>query len=278
VENASPVTFQSNSFPGAKSIEPDDLVAFVGKKPLVLDSQNAQPKGLDFVPSSGPVAPLPSVYDRIGGISVSSSTPGDFELLVEGSLTGSFQGEEEVIARYKGELPVDILFPPRFEGQVRVRIAGEKPVFMPFLALLGDNSLAKDMPADDSADTLFVPGFAVSGDLVTKDHYWKPSKGRAGEWWEVDLKRVENLNAFGVWARIDRPDSFWEKFHIATSTTGLFQGEETTLVTEKAFSKAPGPNRVYRFTPTPGRYIRVYGDVDQADVGLQLFGVYGIRH
>ncbi len=278
VENASPVTLQSNLFPGAKSVEADDLVTYVGKKPLVLDSLSDQPKGLDFVPSSGPVAPLPTVYDRIGGITVSSSSPGDFDLIVEGSLTGNFQGEEEVIARYRGELPVDVLFPPRFEAQVRVRVAGDKPMFMPFLALLGDNSIAKDMPADDSADTLFVPGFAVSGDLTTRDHFWKPAKGRAGEWWEVDLKRTENLNAFSVLARVDRPDSFWEKFHIAVSTTGLFQGEETVLVTEPSFSHRPGPNRVYRFAATQGRYVRVYGDVDQENVGLQSFGVYGIRH
>jgi hypothetical protein len=134
------------------------------------------------------------------------------------------------------------------------------------------------MPADDSADTLFVPAYAVDGQTTTREHYWKPAKGRAGEWWEVDLKRSEVINQFAILARIDRPDSFWNKFHIAVSNTGLFQGEETTVVTEADFAHAPGPLRVYKTTPIQARYIRVYGDVDQADVGLQMFGVYGIRH
>ena len=128
----------------------------VGKKPLALDSQNSTPKLSEFVLSNGPVAMVPTIYDRVGGISISSSNPGTFELVVEGSLTGFFEGEEQVIGRYRGELPVDIVFPPRFAAQVRTRVVAEKPTYLTFSALLGDNSMAKHQPADDSGDAVSV--------------------------------------------------------------------------------------------------------------------------
>lgn len=277
IENASPLSLQSNVFIGTKSTELADIATVVGKKPLALDSQNSTPKLSEFVLSNGPVAMVPTIYDRVGGISISSSNPGTFELVVEGSLTGFFEGEEQVIGRYRGELPVDIVFPPRFAAQVRTRVVAEKPTYLTFSALLGDNSMAKHQPADDSGDTLFVPALAVDGDTTSPDHAWKPPKGKAGEWWEVDLKYQQTIDAVSVLAPPTHPDDFWSKFHVSISSTGLFKGEETLVATETNFSQRPGPLRIYRFPATPGRYIRVYGDQDQTGVLLQQFGVYGIK-
>lgn len=278
VENASPLTLQSNVFIGAKSTDIEDLATVVGKKPLALASEDSRPKANEFVLSNGPVAMIPTIYDRVGGISISSSHPGIYEFVVEGSLTGAFQGEEKAIASYKGELPVDIIFPPCFAAQVRTRVIAEKPTYLAFSALLGDNSMAKDHPADDSGDTLFKPAIAVDGDTTTVDHFWQPPKGKAGEWWEVDLKYEQTIDAVSVLAPPSHTNDFWSKFHISVSSNGLFKGEEKVIVTELDFSQTPGPKRTYRFPPTPGRYVRIYGDQDQSGVKLQQFGVYGIKH
>ena len=278
IENVSPLSLQSNIFPKLPSVEIEDVATIVGKRPLALDSQNELPKRADLVASEGPIATIPSVYDRLGGVSVSSSQPGDVEVFVESSLSGYFQGEEEVISTYKGEMPIDIIFPPRFAAQVRVRLKGAKPQWLPFIALLGDNSMAKNKPADDSGDTLFLPGLAVDGDTSPGGQVWKPPHGRSGEWWEVDLKNDQVVNTISIMAPPNQPTSFWQKFHVAISSTGLFKGEETTLFSETSFSKVPGPIRIYTFLPVTGRYIRLYGDVDQEGVQLQQIGVYGLKH
>ena len=277
IENTNPLTLQSNQFPWMKSTALSAIADIVGKSPISLDSTNEKPGTDDFVPSIGAIAQIPSMFDRLGGISVSSTHLGEMEVVVEGSLTGAFRGEEEVLARYKGQLPVDITFPPRFVMFVRVRQVAEKPSFIAFLALLGDNSMARNKPADDSGDTLFKPSLAVDGDIVTTDNAWIPPTGKAGDWWEVDLKLDQTLTAFSVLANPASPDDFWKKFHIAVSSTGLFKGEETTVVTETDWTKRPGPLRVYRIPSVTGRYVRVYGDIDQQGVQLKQFGVYGIK-
>lgn len=199
------------------------------------------------------------------------------EIVVEGSLTGNFLGEEEVLARFKGELPVELTWPPKFEMVVRVRQIAQKPAYVSFLALLGDNSMAHDRPADDSGDTLFTPGRAVDGDTTSPDHAWSPPRGRAGEWWEVDLKYDRTIEAFSVLPGPEKPDGFWQKFHISVSSSGLFKGEEITVVTETDWTQKPGPLRVYRIPPVVGRYVRIYGDQNQQGVQLQQFGVYGVK-
>jgi hypothetical protein len=278
VENASPLTLQSNVFGGVKSTDLADIASVVGRKPLALSSEESKPKPSDFVLSNGPIAMVPSIYDRVGGISISSSNPGIYEVVVEGSLTGLFQGEEQVFASYKGEMPVDMIFPPRFSAQVRTRVIAEKPTYFPFSALLGDNSMAKDHPADDSGDTLFKPAIAVDGDTTSIDHAWQPPKGKAGEWWEVDLKSDQIIDAVSILAPPSHPNDFWGKFHISVSSSGLFKGEEKVVAVEVNFNQTPGPQRIYRFPATVGRYVRIYGDQDQTGVQLQQVGVYGIKH
>ncbi len=195
------------------------------------------------------------------------------EVVVEGSLSGAFQGEEEVLARYKGDLPAEITFPPRIVSQVRIR--GALQGRAAFLALLGDHSMARNMPAEDSEDTLITPGLAVDGDSTSLSHFWAPKSGAAGTWWGVDLKGDHTVSAVAILANVAAPNNFWGKFHVAVSSTGLFRGEETTVVAETNWEKKPGPLRVYRFAPTVARYIRVIGDEDRKDVQLQQFSVYG---
>lgn len=277
IENVSPMTMQSNSFPWLKSADLGDIAAVTGKMPIALDNRNEKPELMDLVNPVGSVAQLPTIYDRFGGVNVASPQQGDIELVVEGSLSGAFEGEQEVLARYKGPLPIDLSFPSRFEMFLRVQPVGAKPVNLTMTALLGDNSMAKDMAADDSGDTLFTPSYAIDGDTITTDNAWKPPKGKAGEWWEVDLKGDKVMTAFSIMPSLASPNDFWTKFHIAISSTGLFKGEETTVLTETNWPAKPGPLRIYRFPPVTGRYIRIYGDVDQQGVQLKQFGVYGVK-
>ena len=278
IENVNPMTLQSNSFSGTKSVDIGEIADVVGKPPIVLDNQkNDRPANIDFVPSVGAFAQVPSIYDRLGGVRVAATRDEAMEIVVEGSLSGAFQGEEEVLARFTGQVPVELTFPPRFELFVRVLHVTQTPTYLSFFALLGDNSMARDMPADDNANSLFTPGYAVDGDVTTTDNAWRPPKGKSGDWWEVDMRSDRNMTAFSILPNPLSPNDFWTKFHVSISSTGLFKGEETTVVTETNWQERPGPLRVYRFAPVTGRYIRIYGDQDQTGVQLKQFGVFGVK-
>jgi len=276
IENTNPMTLQSNLFAGSPSIEIEDVADIIGKKPVVLNSQNDKPKSGPFLPSAGILAALPTIYDHLSGVSVSSLVKPASEVVVEGSLTGAFLGEEEVLARYKGELPIDITFPPRTVTAVRIKGVPQSP--SSYLILLGDQSLAKNRQAEDDVDTIAVPNESVDGDTRSPDHGWKPKHGKAGEWWAVDLKEESTLTTFTILPNLKDPNGFWNKFRILVSTTGEFHGEETTVVTETNWSQKPGPLRTYKIAPTVGRYIRIIGDVDQEGVQLVQFGAYGLSH
>ncbi len=274
IENAGPMTLQSNTFVGANSLAIEDLAEISGIKPLAFDNQEARTHSNPFITSIGTLAALPSLFDHVCGVSVSSTIKPDSEIVVEGSLTGAFQGEQEVFAQYKGVLPMEITFPPRTALFVRIQGVSQTPAA--FLTLLGDQSLAKNHQAEDSADSILKPDEAVDGDTTSPDHGWQPPTGKAGDWWQVDLKAEQNLTAVTIVPSLLDKNGFWEKFHVQVSTSGAFRGEEVTVVTETNWSQRPGTKRIYRFAPTKGRYIRVIGDVDQAGVRLVQFGAYGL--
>ena len=276
IENTNPMTLQSNIFVRVGSDQIEDLADIVGPKPLTLDNQVEKPKSGPFVTSVGLLAQMPSLYDRLSGVNVASMVKADDEVVVEGSLTGSFAGEEEVLARYKGPIPVELTFPPRTVNFVRIQ--GVPKVPAAFLGLMGDQSLARGKEAEDNADTILVPNEAIDGDLITPDHGWHPQTGKAGEWWQVDLKDAQTITTVSILANTKDPNAFWSKFHIAVSLTGEFHGEETTVAVETDWTKKPGPQRIYRVAPTVGRYIRIVGDVDQANVLMAQFQVFGISH
>jgi len=143
---------------------------------------------------------------------------------------------------------------------------------------MGDQSLCRGKDTEDSADTILQPNEAVDGDTISPDHGWHPATGKAGEWWQVDLKDPQTVTTLSILANTKDPNAFWTKFHIVTSLTGEFHGEETMVATETDWSKKPGPQRVYKISPTVCRYIRIVGDVDQAGVLLAQFQAYGISH
>lgn len=276
IENTSPMTLNSNNFIGTPSLDIEDLAQVTGPNPLVLTSSNDRLRSATFLPSAGPLAALPTIYDHLGGVSISGLLNPAGEAVVEGSLTGAFQGEEEVLARYKGTFPVEITFPQRTVTAVRVK--GVSQSRSAYLILLGEQSLAKNKPAEDDADTIAVPNSAVDGDTRSLDHGWSPKNGKAGEWWGVDLHDPVTLTMLTIRPKSKDPNGFWSKFRILISTTGEFHGEETTVVTETDWSQRPGPIRTYRIAPTVGRYIRIVGDVDQSNVLLDQFCAYGINH
>jgi len=276
IENTNPMTLQSNTYVRAGSDQIEDLADIVGPKPLALDNQVEKPKSGPFVTSVGMLAQMPSLVDRLCGVNVASMVKPDDEVVVEGSLTGSFLGEEEVLARYKGTIPIELTFPPRTVNFVRIKGVPQVPAA--FLALMGDQSLCRGKDTEDSADTILLPNEAVDGDTISPDHGWHPATGKAGEWWQVDLKDPQTVTTLSILANTKDPNAFWTKFHIVTSLTGEFHGEETMVATETDWSKKPGPQRVYKISPTVCRYIRIVGDVDQAGVLLAQFQAYGISH
>ncbi len=268
LEDCYPVTVQANRFYGVASAGLEEIADVTGKDPLWLHNTVETHDGPILAASNGNAAFLPGLLDPLGGISVADYDKAK-EAIVQGSLTGKFEGEEYEIGRLAGAPPVDLDFPPRAAPFVRVLGAG--PGTGAFIARIGDSSIARRRTASASGgDGVENP---VSRDWDTPGRAWTPND-QAGQWWQVDLGRLVTIYGFGIAANVTNPDAFWPKFHIAVSETGDFAGEEKIVGAEANWSRRPGPVRVYQIAPIRTRYVRIIGDVGKSGVQLQQFAVY----
>ncbi|WP_025225402.1 right-handed parallel beta-helix repeat-containing protein [Fimbriimonas ginsengisoli] len=271
--NSSPATVQSNTWIYSGALEPtitEDAIAEVtGTRPLFIGNGAEKHTGPDFIPSLGNAASVPSMFDTVGGVSILRLEPKAKSAIVEASLTGVFDGEEFELGRLEG--PGRLCFPSRPARFIRVRGAAASP--SAFLALFGDQSLAK-AHATTSSSGRKLSDFAVDGDWDTPELSWRPDE-KIGENLQVDLHRPCLVDGFAIASNVVNPHDFWSKFHIEVSESGLFSGEEKTVLTEADWDHRPGPVRVYRIPPIRARFVRIVGDVAQKWVQLQEFGVYG---
>jgi parallel beta-helix repeat protein len=271
--NSSPATVQANTWiytgVDAPSVDEDVIAEITGQRPLFISNVAERHVGPEFLPSLGNAAAIPSFMDSVGGVSVLRLDPKAKEAIVEASLTGLFRGEEFELGRLAG--PGRLSFPSRTARFVRVRGADASP--SAFLALLGDQSLAKGHMTEATSGKK-LSDFATDGDWSTPEQSWRPDE-KVGEYVQVDLGRQTFVDGFAIAANVVNPHDFWSKFHIVISDSGLFRGEEQTVVTETDWDRRPGPVRTYRIKPIRARFVRIVGDVAQKDVQLQEFGVYG---
>lgn len=267
---SAPATVQSNTLVNVDDSQGEaGLVDAKGSAPLLVNNTFTRHTGPDLSPSNGELVTLPGVQDRVGGVVLSRAAPKATEAVVFGSLTGRFEGEEFELGRSTKEAKIS--FPARYAAVVRVK--GAERTAASYLALLGDQSLAKGQPTEASSGG-DLADHAVDGDWDSPEKSWRPT-AEAGQWFGVDLHRTAMIDGFAIQANVINPHDFWAKFHIVVSETGQFDGEEQTVVTETNWDGRPGPVRVYPVTPVRARFVRIVADTGQQWVQLQEFAVYG---
>lgn len=120
---------------------------------------------------------------------------------------------------------------------------------------------------------------AVDGDKTSiTTGYWAPinESGTLGDWWQVDLGALHNIYKVIVYAGARNNHDWYSKFHLETSPTGNFTGEQWTVATETNWdlSRNGAQSVIYTFSSPPSRYIRLVSDVTQNYIRLQELEVY----
>lgn len=121
------------------------------------------------------------------------------------------------------------------------------------------------------------PAGANDGDSTdpTKTFYF--GQVHVGDWWRVDMGSSQTINALVVYSWATNYNDIPHKFHLETSTTGNFSGEQLTVATELGWDLG-NPSRpryrIYTFPNVVARYIRFVSDIDQLWTHLQEIEAY----
>ncbi len=107
-------------------------------------------------------------------------------------------------------------------------------------------------------------------------HSWVPGTTVIGNWWKADMGSIQTMNSVVVYSYINNYGDIPHIFHIETSTTGAFSGEQTTVATEPDWWTPNSPRyKIYTFSPISARYVRFVIDVDGQSWGqVQEIEVY----
>jgi|GEM_PF-1906402 len=270
--HSTPSVIQTNTFYGLSELDPNLLIEADGPKPLFLANKTDRHTQADGFISKTNMEAMASAMDTLGGVTVIRLVDKATEAIVEGSLTGKFQGEEYEIARDTGPAPITMTFPERIAPFVRIK--GGEPVTGCFLARLGDTSLGKFRSTDSSSGGN-SSSKAVDSDWISPDSFWTPTNVESGQWWQVDIGHRSTIRSIAIAPGLENPNAFFARFHVLVSDTGAFAGEEQEVVREGNWFNRPGPVRRYKVGGVRGRYVRVVGEVAQKEVQLEEFGIYG---
>lgn len=113
---------------------------------------------------------------------------------------------------------------------------------------------------------------ALDGVCRGDDHAWAPGHVAVGDWFEVDLKKVCEVDGLVLFPRDGNTHDFCRVFRIFGSKTGEFRGEETLLCKETA-----RPHKLvvpYAFPKGGYRYLRLVNDEVVDWVHLEEFEVF----
>ncbi len=127
---------------------------------------------------------------------------------------------------------------------------------------------------------LWEPGYAVDGDTTTVNRFWRtryyPFTLLEGDWWQVKMNETYWINKIAIYQGQGADADFFVKFHIETSLSGEFQGEQDTIaiinnwgVISQNLKKA-----VFEVEPLQTRYIRLVNDLMKDWVALQEVQVF----
>ena len=113
---------------------------------------------------------------------------------------------------------------------------------------------------------------ALDGVYRGDDHAWAPGHVGVGDWFQVDLKKVREVDSVVLFPRNGNTHDFCRVFRILGSKTGEFRGEETLLCKETA-----RPHKLvvpYAFPKGNYRYLRLVNDEVVDWVHLEEFEVF----
>ena len=143
--------------------------------------------------------------------------------------------------------------------------------------LTPDTNLALGQPASAiRSDPNREPGFAVDGDRTNPERTWQTGRLSQqvlpGDWWQVDLFHRYPINRVVVFPYAMNYSDWCSQFHIETSSSGTFSGEQQVVITE---NDTPHQQSVsYDFPQTEARFVRLVCDAVQNWVALQEVEVY----
>ncbi|MCX6923098.1 MAG: right-handed parallel beta-helix repeat-containing protein, partial [Verrucomicrobia bacterium] len=119
-----------------------------------------------------------------------------------------------------------------------------------------ENLAAKGVAsASRSPDTA---GRALDGVYRGDDHAWTPGHVGVGDWFQVDLGKVSQVDSVVLFPRDGNTHDFCRVYRILGSRTGEFRGEETQLCKETARLHALVVP--YAFKQGDYRYVRLVND------------------
>jgi parallel beta-helix repeat protein len=113
---------------------------------------------------------------------------------------------------------------------------------------------------------------AIDGVHRGDDRAWAPGHVRVGDWFQVDLKKVCEVDSVVLFPRDGNTHDFCRVYRIFGSKTGEFRGEETLLCKETA-----RPHKLivpYAFPKGSYRYFRLVNDEIVDWVHLEEFEVF----
>ena len=113
---------------------------------------------------------------------------------------------------------------------------------------------------------------ALDGVYRGDDHAWAAGHVRVGDWFQVDLGKVREVDSVVVFPRDGNTHDFCRVFRILGSRTGEFRGEETELCRETARRHALVVP--YAFAKGSYRYLRLVNDEAVGWVHLEEIEVF----
>ncbi len=138
-------------------------------------------------------------------------------------------------------------------------------------------ALNKLTNANKSPETAYK---AVDGDKIggmgqnyVYSYTWYPGTLYPDDWWQVDLGETKTVQTIVIYPYVNNTGDWLDKFHVVASDTGLFSGEQTTILTV-----TNSPNEPYNIhtlpAPVQARYLRVVADEQRDWIQLQELEVY----
>jgi hypothetical protein len=161
-------------------------------------------------------------------------------------------------------------------SQITVTVSNSPgPSYVPENLSLGKSTSASSTDINEALPR--NSAYAVDGNTITSGQVWSAATSNTGEWWEVDLGASHPINRINIYPSATNHHDWYSNFHVEVSTTGVFNGEQTTIITENDWDQTRTGDKypvTYDFPVVTSRYVRVVSDISQSWTGLQEFQVF----
>jgi hypothetical protein len=150
------------------------------------------------------------------------------------------------------------------------------PISLEIADITTNYGLYQETDAISCEPKIWEPGHAVDGDTTTDNRFWRvrfyPFTSLPGDWWQVKMAETYWINNVIIFQGIGA--DFFNQFHVESSTSGEFNGEETTLFSESNWISGNNMSKTYSFQDTRTKFVRLVNDEQKDWAGLQEFQIY----